>query len=174
MAPRSGGALRCHALCPVLLRNCKFTLGVTSRSVSVQRRVELAPSPDEFVINPREADFFTVCVFAMRFGERLMCLVSLAFLWQQKSRRGKVFGKVNCKNIKQDCPDLDCDDPVLLPGHCCKTCPKGNYLLIQSHPPAALRFSDLELSFVFCFFLLLIQILVVLNSHLMRKQASTA
>ncbi|TKS81442.1 Chordin Protein chordino [Collichthys lucidus] len=43
----------------------------------------------------------------------------------QKGRRGKVFGKVNCKNIKQDCPDLDCDDPVLLPGHCCKTCPKG-------------------------------------------------
>uniref|UniRef100_A0AAQ6A4W7 Chordin n=1 Tax=Amphiprion ocellaris TaxID=80972 RepID=A0AAQ6A4W7_AMPOC len=42
----------------------------------------------------------------------------------QKSRRGKVFGKVNCKNIKQDCPDPDCDDPILLPGHCCKTCPK--------------------------------------------------
>uniref|UniRef100_A0A3Q1K940 Chordin n=1 Tax=Anabas testudineus TaxID=64144 RepID=A0A3Q1K940_ANATE len=45
----------------------------------------------------------------------------------QKSRRGKVLGKVNCKNIKQDCPDPDCDDPILLPGHCCKTCPKGNY-----------------------------------------------
>uniref|UniRef100_A0AAQ5XT39 Chordin n=1 Tax=Amphiprion ocellaris TaxID=80972 RepID=A0AAQ5XT39_AMPOC len=44
----------------------------------------------------------------------------------QKSRRGKVFGKVNCKNIKQDCPDPDCDDPILLPGHCCKTCPKGS------------------------------------------------
>ncbi|XP_061638681.1 chordin isoform X1 [Phyllopteryx taeniolatus] len=43
----------------------------------------------------------------------------------QKSRRGKVFGKVNCKNIKQDCPNPDCDDPILLPGHCCKTCPKG-------------------------------------------------
>ncbi|XP_061774101.1 chordin-like [Nerophis ophidion] len=43
----------------------------------------------------------------------------------QKSRRGKVFGKVNCKNIKQDCQDPDCDDPILLPGHCCKTCPKG-------------------------------------------------
>ncbi|CAL1571210.1 unnamed protein product [Knipowitschia caucasica] len=42
----------------------------------------------------------------------------------QKSRRGKVFGKVNCKNIKQDCPNPDCDDPVLLPGHCCKTCLK--------------------------------------------------
>uniref|UniRef100_A0A7N6AH79 Chordin n=1 Tax=Anabas testudineus TaxID=64144 RepID=A0A7N6AH79_ANATE len=44
----------------------------------------------------------------------------------QKSRRGKVLGKVNCKNIKQDCPDPDCDDPILLPGHCCKTCPKGD------------------------------------------------
>ncbi|XP_034080281.1 chordin, partial [Gymnodraco acuticeps] len=45
----------------------------------------------------------------------------------QKSRRGKVFGKVNCKNIKQDCPELDCSDPVLRPGHCCKTCPIGDF-----------------------------------------------
>uniref|UniRef100_A0A8B9I112 Chordin n=1 Tax=Astyanax mexicanus TaxID=7994 RepID=A0A8B9I112_ASTMX len=44
----------------------------------------------------------------------------------QRSRRGKVFGKVSCKNIKQDCPEPSCDDPVLLPGHCCKTCPKGD------------------------------------------------
>ncbi|XP_032401705.1 chordin [Xiphophorus hellerii] len=42
----------------------------------------------------------------------------------QKSRR-KVSGKVNCRNIKQDCPTLDCDDSVLLPGHCCRTCQKG-------------------------------------------------
>ncbi|KAJ8367846.1 hypothetical protein SKAU_G00078740 [Synaphobranchus kaupii] len=42
-----------------------------------------------------------------------------------RNRRGKVFGKVSCKNIKQDCPEPGCDDPVLLPGHCCKTCPKG-------------------------------------------------
>lgn len=52
---------------------------------------------------------------------------------QQKSRRGKVFGRVNCKNIKQDCPSLDCDDPILLPGHCCKTCHKGKSLLTHSH-----------------------------------------
>uniref|UniRef100_A0A147AAR9 Chordin n=1 Tax=Fundulus heteroclitus TaxID=8078 RepID=A0A147AAR9_FUNHE len=44
----------------------------------------------------------------------------------QKSRRGKVSGKVNCRNIKQDCPNLDCDDSVLLPGQCCRTCPKGS------------------------------------------------
>ncbi|KAF7655213.1 hypothetical protein LDENG_00059290 [Lucifuga dentata] len=43
----------------------------------------------------------------------------------QKTRRGKVLGKVNCKNTKQDCPELECDDPVLLPGQCCRTCPKA-------------------------------------------------
>lgn len=62
---------------------------------------------------------------------------SLFFPWQQKSRRGKVFGKVNCKNIKQDCPDPDCDDPVLLPGHCCKTCPKSKNPLMQMRPSDA-------------------------------------
>ncbi|KAG1927791.1 chordin [Pimephales promelas] len=44
----------------------------------------------------------------------------------QRSRRGKVFGKVSCRNMKQDCPEPTCDDPVLTPGHCCKTCPKGD------------------------------------------------
>uniref|UniRef100_A0A673YAW5 Chordin n=1 Tax=Salmo trutta TaxID=8032 RepID=A0A673YAW5_SALTR len=44
----------------------------------------------------------------------------------QRGRKGKVLGKVSCKNIKQDCPEPSCDDPVLLPGQCCKTCPKGN------------------------------------------------
>lgn len=132
MAPRSGGALRCHALCPVLLRTCKFRLTLYTchfDSVSVQQ-VELALTPDEFAINlcPRKAEFSTVC-FQLRFGERMTSRFLCFFLWQQKSRRGKVFGKVNCKNIKQDCPELDCDDPVLLPGHCCKTCPKGKYLL---------------------------------------------
>ncbi|KAJ7990619.1 hypothetical protein DPEC_G00302270 [Dallia pectoralis] len=43
----------------------------------------------------------------------------------QRGRKGKVLGKVSCKNIKQDCPEPSCDDPVLLPGQCCKTCPKG-------------------------------------------------
>uniref|UniRef100_A0A673YCR4 Chordin n=1 Tax=Salmo trutta TaxID=8032 RepID=A0A673YCR4_SALTR len=42
----------------------------------------------------------------------------------QRGRKGKVLGKVSCKNIKQDCPEPSCDDPVLLPGQCCKTCPK--------------------------------------------------
>uniref|UniRef100_A0A8C6LCV4 Chordin n=1 Tax=Nothobranchius furzeri TaxID=105023 RepID=A0A8C6LCV4_NOTFU len=45
----------------------------------------------------------------------------------QKTRRGKVLGKVNCRNIKQDCLVLDCTNPILLPGHCCKTCPKDDH-----------------------------------------------
>uniref|UniRef100_A0A673YCS8 Chordin n=1 Tax=Salmo trutta TaxID=8032 RepID=A0A673YCS8_SALTR len=45
----------------------------------------------------------------------------------QRGRKGKVLGKVSCKNIKQDCPEPSCDDPVLLPGQCCKTCPKVSF-----------------------------------------------
>ncbi|KFO74939.1 Chordin, partial [Cuculus canorus] len=33
-------------------------------------------------------------------------------------------GKVNCKNMKQDCPVHACPRATLLPGHCCPTCPK--------------------------------------------------
>nr|XP_021148788.1 chordin [Columba livia] len=34
-------------------------------------------------------------------------------------------GKVNCKNMKQDCPVPTCPRATLLPGHCCHTCPKA-------------------------------------------------
>uniref|UniRef100_A0A8C8JEZ8 Chordin n=1 Tax=Oncorhynchus tshawytscha TaxID=74940 RepID=A0A8C8JEZ8_ONCTS len=44
----------------------------------------------------------------------------------QRGRKSKVLGKVSCKNVKRDCPEPSCDDPVLLPGQCCKTCSKGN------------------------------------------------
>lgn len=44
---------------------------------------------------------------------------------QQRNRRGKPAGKVNCKNMKQDCPVPACPRATLLPGHCCHTCPKG-------------------------------------------------
>nr|XP_047915524.1 chordin [Anser cygnoides] len=44
---------------------------------------------------------------------------------QQRNRRGKAAGKVNCKNMKQDCPVPACPRATLLPGHCCHTCPKA-------------------------------------------------
>ncbi|XP_033885023.3 chordin-like [Acipenser ruthenus] len=44
----------------------------------------------------------------------------------QRNHRGKVFGKVSCKNIKHDCPEPLCSNPVLLPGHCCRSCPKAH------------------------------------------------
>lgn len=44
---------------------------------------------------------------------------------QQRNHRGKPVGKVNCKNMKQDCPVPACPRATLLPGHCCHTCPKG-------------------------------------------------
>ncbi|XP_025926775.1 chordin [Apteryx rowi] len=44
---------------------------------------------------------------------------------EQRNRRGKPLGKVNCKNMKQDCPVPACPRATLLPGHCCQTCPKA-------------------------------------------------
>lgn len=79
MAPRSGGALRRHALRPVLLRTCKFWLFSLRVPVSVQWRLE--QTPDEFAISccPRQAEFFAVS-FQMTFGEWLVRLFPSGFL----------------------------------------------------------------------------------------------
>ncbi|KAL2734511.1 dorsal-ventral patterning protein Sog isoform X1 [Vespula maculifrons] len=42
----------------------------------------------------------------------------------QKKRR--IIARVQCRNIKNECPKPTCDEPVLLPGRCCKSCP-GDY-----------------------------------------------
>ncbi|EMP27733.1 Chordin, partial [Chelonia mydas] len=52
----------------------------------------------------------------------------------QRNRRGKPTGKVSCKNIKHDCPALPCSESVLLPGHCCKTCPKASPSIPEKRP----------------------------------------
>ncbi|TFJ99126.1 Aminomethyltransferase [Platysternon megacephalum] len=52
----------------------------------------------------------------------------------QRNRRGKPTGKVSCKNIKHDCPTLPCSESVLLPGHCCKTCPKASPSIPEKRP----------------------------------------
>ncbi|XP_057374741.1 dorsal-ventral patterning protein Sog-like [Daphnia carinata] len=38
----------------------------------------------------------------------------------QKKRR--IAGRTLCRNIKNECPKPNCDEPVLLPGRCCKVC----------------------------------------------------
>uniref|UniRef100_A0A8C9WM04 Chordin n=1 Tax=Scleropages formosus TaxID=113540 RepID=A0A8C9WM04_SCLFO len=43
----------------------------------------------------------------------------------QRSRKGKLLGKVSCRNTKQDCPEPSCTNPVSLPGRCCRTCAQG-------------------------------------------------
>ncbi|XP_034248535.1 dorsal-ventral patterning protein Sog isoform X2 [Thrips palmi] len=39
----------------------------------------------------------------------------------QKKRR--IVARVQCRNIKHECPEPTCDEPVLLPNRCCKVCP---------------------------------------------------
>ncbi|XP_048362901.1 chordin [Sphaerodactylus townsendi] len=61
----------------------------------------------------------------------------------QRNRRGKPTGKVSCKNIKHDCPTPPCVDTILLPGHCCRTCPKAA-LGIPEKRPAEPLFDNFE------------------------------
>ncbi|XP_022917906.1 dorsal-ventral patterning protein Sog isoform X2 [Onthophagus taurus] len=44
----------------------------------------------------------------------------------QKKRR--IVAKVQCRSIKNECPEPSCAEPVLLPERCCKTCPGDTYL----------------------------------------------
>ncbi|KAH0561490.1 hypothetical protein KQX54_017098, partial [Cotesia glomerata] len=46
----------------------------------------------------------------------------------QKKRR--IVARVQCRNIKNECPKLNCEEPVLLPGKCCKSCP-GEYITVN-------------------------------------------
>ena len=41
----------------------------------------------------------------------------------QIHKKRRIVGRVRCKNIKTECPKVNCADPVLLPGRCCKICP---------------------------------------------------
>nr|BAE87097.1 Short gastrulation [Pholcus phalangioides] len=42
-------------------------------------------------------------------------------------RKKRIMSRVRCKNIRNDCPKPTCDDPVLLPQRCCKTCVGEDY-----------------------------------------------
>nr|ADO17754.1 short gastrulation protein [Parhyale hawaiensis] len=48
------------------------------------------------------------------------CVQCVCVSVQKKRRR---VARVICSNIKNQCPEALCWNPVLLPGHCCKTCP---------------------------------------------------
>uniref|UniRef100_UPI00358E6BBE chordin-like isoform X2 n=1 Tax=Myxine glutinosa TaxID=7769 RepID=UPI00358E6BBE len=63
-------------------------------------------------------------------------------------RRGKLYGKVSCQNMKHACPRLACADSIVRPGDCCKTCLEGS-IFQKSHRPDVLdkksfRFSPIQ------------------------------
>uniref|UniRef100_A0A2S2Q7I8 Dorsal-ventral patterning protein Sog n=1 Tax=Sipha flava TaxID=143950 RepID=A0A2S2Q7I8_9HEMI len=51
----------------------------------------------------------------------------------QKKRR--IIGRVQCRNIKNDCPKPNCEEPILLPGKCCKSCPGDEANDFVQDPP---------------------------------------
>lgn len=46
-------------------------------------------------------------------------------------KNNRTVTRVKCKNMKSECPKLDCDDPVLLPNHCCKSCPGDQFSKLE-------------------------------------------
>ncbi|KAF4519369.1 hypothetical protein B566_EDAN011375 [Ephemera danica] len=38
-------------------------------------------------------------------------------------KKQRIVARSQCRNIKNECPKPSCDEPVLLPGRCCKVCP---------------------------------------------------
>ncbi|XP_049823300.1 dorsal-ventral patterning protein Sog isoform X3 [Aethina tumida] len=40
------------------------------------------------------------------------------------SRKKRIVARVKCRNIKNECPEVNCDNPVQKPGQCCKMCPE--------------------------------------------------
>ncbi|KAB0795027.1 hypothetical protein PPYR_11866 [Photinus pyralis] len=42
-------------------------------------------------------------------------------------KKRRIVARVQCRSIKKECPVPSCEEPVLLPGRCCKICPGDNY-----------------------------------------------
>lgn len=62
----------------------------------------------------------------------------------QKKKR--IIARVQCRNIKNECQKLMCDEPVLLPGRCCKSCPNEYNADIAQDLPAQLSLEEEERS----------------------------
>ncbi|CAL4064469.1 unnamed protein product, partial [Meganyctiphanes norvegica] len=41
-------------------------------------------------------------------------------------KKNRIIAKVQCRNVKTECPKATCSNPVILEGQCCKTCPHEN------------------------------------------------
>ena len=51
----------------------------------------------------------------------MLLILALSILQVQKKRR--IVARVVCKNIKNECPKIKCQNGFLKPGSCCKVCP---------------------------------------------------
>ncbi|KAJ8984920.1 hypothetical protein NQ317_012166 [Molorchus minor] len=86
--------------------------------------------------NPKR--FFAECIFGKQVRELgsqwipdlgvpigvLYCMKCECIPFQRKRR---IVARVQCRSIKNECPEPTCEEPVLLPGRCCKSCPGDMY-----------------------------------------------
>lgn len=67
-------------------------------------------------------------IFSLHFNRRthLFKLKKTVFMLQFQRKR-RVVARVQCRSIKNECPEPTCDEPVLLPNRCCKSCPGDSF-----------------------------------------------
>lgn len=53
--------------------------------------------------------------------------LSLSLSFEQVTKRRRIVARVQCRNIKNECPKPACDEPIQKPGKCCKVCPGETY-----------------------------------------------
>ncbi|XP_053609140.1 dorsal-ventral patterning protein Sog [Plodia interpunctella] len=82
-------------------------------------RRTIRPAECQFGKQPKELGSMWYADLGPPFGVMYCILCECAPV--QKKRR--LVAKVHCRNIKKECPVPSCDEPVLLPGRCCKVCP---------------------------------------------------
>jgi hypothetical protein len=86
-----------------------------------------------FLISNICLDLLLTSSFTLKCRLNLLTFSFFLLLKVQKKRR--IVARVQCRNIKNECPKPTCAEPILLPGTCCKTCPGDSHSKSQLTPP---------------------------------------
>ncbi|XP_029111574.1 chordin isoform X2 [Scleropages formosus] len=111
-------------------------LGCAWAHLELAPRLKTPPLPIQSEKEPLPSKGLSGCSFGGRFysledswhpdlGDPFGIMHCVQCRCEPRSRKGKLLGKVSCRNTKQDCPEPSCTNPVSLPGRCCRTCAQG-------------------------------------------------
>lgn len=74
--------------------------------------------------------YFMLCTYSFTFSQTFLKNIFNNYILSiilQATKKRRIVARVQCRNIKDECPKVTCDEPVQLPGRCCKLCPGDLY-----------------------------------------------